>query len=113
MCSAQQLGQVMNRLIGDVKKLFDYADMEVILYGSYARQEADEDSDVDVMVLLDMPREKLPAYRRNMAKIAGDMLFDYGVVVSPVLENRTFFERNRETYPFFRNVDREGIRYAS
>lgn len=113
MCSAQQLGSVMSRLIGDVKTLFDNADMEVILYGSYARQEADEDSDVDVMLLLDLPREELTSYRRDVARIAGELLYDYGVVISPVLENRGFFERNRETYPFFRNVDREGIRYAS
>ena len=113
MCSSQQLLQMMNRLICEVKELFNHVDMEVILYGSYARHEANEDSDVDVMVLLDMPRENLLAYRRDVARIAGNMLFDYGVVVSPVLENKDFFERNRETYPFFRNVDKEGVRYAS
>ena len=113
MCSTQQLSGMMAQLIEGVKQLFGDADMEVILYGSYARQEADDDSDVDVMVLLDVPREQLPSYRRELARIAGDLLYDYGVVISPVLENRAFFERNRNTYPFFRNVDKEGIRYAS
>jgi len=113
MCSQQQLTGIIERLIGDAKVIFGDSIHEVILYGSYARQDSDEESDVDVMVLLDLPREQLPAYRRSIAEISGNLLFEFGVVISPVLESKAFFERNRETYPFFRNVDREGIRYVS
>ena len=74
---------------------------------------AEEDSDVDVMILLDLPREQLPAHRRAAARIAADLLDEYGVVVSPLLESEAFFARNRTTYPFFRNIDREGIRYVA
>ena len=40
-------------------------------------------------------------------------IYEYGVVVSPLLESEAFFARNRTTYPFFRNIDREGIRYVA
>lgn len=113
MCSQQQLTGIIERLIGDAKAIFGDSIHEVILYGSYARQDADDESDIDIMVLLDLPREQLPVYRRSLAEISGNLLFEFGVVVSPVLESKAFFERNRETYPFFRNVDQEGVRYAS
>ena len=113
MCSQQQLTGIIERLIGDVKAILGESIHEVILYGSYARQDADDESDIDVMVLLDLPREQLPAYRRSLAEISGNLLFEFGIVVSPVLESKAFFDRNRETYPFFRNIDREGIRYAA
>ena len=86
---------------------------EAWLFGSYARGAAEEDSDVDVMILLDLPREQLPAHRRAAARIAADLLDEYGVVVSPLLESEAFFARNRATYPFFRNIDQEGIRYVA
>ena len=86
---------------------------KVFLFGSYARGAAEEDSDVDVMILLDLPREQLSAHSRAAARIAADVLDEYGVVVSPLLESEAFFARNRTTYPFFRNIDREGIRYVA
>ena len=109
MCTEQQLALVMRQVVEAAKAAFGASVRQVILFGSYARGAAEEDSDVDVMIL----REQLPAHRRAAARIAADLLDEYGVVVSPLLESEAFFARNRATYPFFRNIDREGIRYVA
>ena len=109
MCTEQQLALVMRQVVEAAKAAFGASVRQVILFGSYARGAAEEDSDVDVMILLD----QLPAHRRAAARIAADLLDEYGVVVSPLLESEAFFARNRATYPFFRNIDREGIRYVA
>ena len=113
MCTEQQLALVMRQVVEAAKAAFGASVRQVILFGSYARGAAEEDSDVDVMILLDLPREQLPAHRRAAARIAADLLDEYGVVVSPLLESEAFFARNRTTYPFFRNIDQEGIRYVA
>lgn len=113
MCTEQQLALVMRQVVEATRAAFGASVRQVILFGSYARGAAEEDSDVDVMILLDLPREQLPAHRRAAARIAADLLDEYGVVVSPLLESEAFFARNRTTYPFFRNIDREGIRYVA
>lgn len=113
MCTKQQLSEIMQQLIQATTALFGDAVKEVILFGSYARNEADDGSDIDVMVLLDLPREQLPVHRRQVAQIAGDLLCEHGVLVSPVLENKAFFDRNCTLYPFFQNVNREGVRYVA
>ena len=113
MCTEQQLALVMRQVVEATKAVFGASVRQVILFGSYARGAAEEDSDVDVMILLDLPREQLPAHRRAAARIAADLLDEYGVVVSPLLESEAFFARNRATYPFFRNIDQEGIRYVA
>ncbi|MGI6687817.1 MAG: nucleotidyltransferase domain-containing protein [Christensenellales bacterium] len=113
MCSRQQLEQIMKELACNVKGLFGDAVAELILFGSYAREEADDASDIDVMVLVDLSREDLPKYRRSIAEIAGNLLYEHEVVVSPLLESRAFFERHRRSYPFFQRIDQEGIRYAA
>lgn len=106
------LDKVMHEFVQASCSIFGEAVKEIILFGSYARNEANDESDIDVMVLLDTPREQIPAYRRKIAPIASELLLQHGIVVSPVLESKAFFDRNRTTYPFFRNVDQEGIRYA-
>ena len=113
MCTEQQLALVMRQVVEAAKAAFGASVRQVNSRALRARGAAEEDSDVDVMILLDLPREQLPAHRRAAARIAADLLDEYGVVVSPLLESEAFFARNRATYPFFRNIDREGIRYVA
>ena len=39
-----------------------------------------------------------------------DLLLEHGVVVSPLIENRAFFLDHADTLPFFRAIQREGVR---
>ena len=45
--------------------------------------------------------------------VAADLLLDYGVVVSPIIENREYYRANAQTLPFFRNIEREGVRISA
>ena len=42
-----------------LKKVFGEKFQSVILYGSYARGDYDEESDIDIMITVDMSREEL------------------------------------------------------
>lgn len=113
MCSQQTLTQIMQQLVSAANGLFGDSIQDVILFGSYARHEENDDSDIDVMLLIDLPREQLPNYRRQVAQIAAELLYEYGVVVSPLLESESFFERNCVDYPLFKNIVKEGIHFAA
>ena len=66
--------------------------MESILFGSYARGEADADSDIDVMVLVDSSRQNISEETWEISSVAADLLLDCGVMVSPIVENCRFFQ---------------------
>ena len=53
MCTNQQVNSIISQLCSGLKPLFPQSSMEAILFGSYARGEAESDSDIDVMVLVD------------------------------------------------------------
>ena len=38
---------------------------------------------------------------------------DYDVMIAPVIEPYDKFERLKDTVPFFKNVQREGVRIAA
>ena len=41
-----------------------------------------------------------------------DIFFDYDLVISPIVENRKFYQDRIDILPFYRNIHREGVRIA-
>ena len=111
MRSQQEVNRIVRQLCSGLKPLFPQDSMEAILFGSYARGEADADSDIDVMVLVDSSRQDISQKTWEISCVAADLLLDLGVMVSPVVENRRYFQDNVGLLPFYRNVAREGVRY--
>ena len=109
MCSRSEVYDILARLRKGLTVLFPHENMELILFGSYARQEAQEGSDIDVMVLVNASRQEIAKRNWQVGEVASDLLLDCGVVVSPIVENRDYYHANVQLLPFFRNVQREGV----
>lgn len=109
MCSQSEVYDILARLRKGLTVLFPNENMELILFGSYARQEAQEGSDIDVMVLVNASRQEIAKRNWQVGEVASDLLLDCGVVVSPIVENRDYYHANAQLLPFFRNVQREGV----
>ena len=83
---------------------------EVILFGSCARNEQEEGSDIDIMVLVSVDRNELKAYNQRVVKMASDLALQYDVLISHIVQNRDFFYEWADDLPFYRNVSTEGVR---
>jgi predicted nucleotidyltransferase len=86
---------------------------DVILYGSYARGDFEEWSDVDIMVLFDgddLECKKIDdTLMRTLFELDNRMNLLLYIIVTPY----TRFVHMKEDYPFYRNVNREGKRLCS
>ena len=56
----------------------------VILYGSYARGDYTEDSDIDIMVLLDLSDIDIKKYRHELSGMTYDFNMDYDLDIRPI-----------------------------
>jgi uncharacterized protein len=82
-------------------------DAVVVLYGSYARGDNNENSDIDLLVLLDKDRVtrddevriKYPLYNIET---------DTGIIISPLVLSRKVWETRHKISPFYSNVLNEG-----
>jgi len=99
---------VTSQAVSELKTLLGERLRQVILFGSRARGDSDDESDVDILVLADIDREKLGGYRPQVVRISSDIGLDSNIYVSIMLDSADFFSANRDVSSFYRNVAKEG-----
>lgn len=98
----KELARAMANLFGN--KL-----SEVILFGSYARNQQDEESDIDILVLVKEDPLSLKSYSHKIAEIVTDINLQYDLVLSVILQSTDEYEKYKDVLPFFMNIQREGV----
>ena len=112
MCSQLEVRTIIAQLRDSLASIFPQEQFDVILFGSYARNDADDGSDIDVMFLVDSSRQTIQEKHWQIGE-AAEVLMEFGIVVSPIVENRAYYHANADLLPFFKNVQREGVRIVA
>jgi len=106
---ARPCGTIVEQLRRAVAEAYGERLRGIVLYGSWARGEATEESDIDVLVVLKGPLAYDDELRR-LSRIATMLTIEHGVYVSAQPISAPDFEERSE--PFLVNVRREGVRVA-
>ena len=64
MVATAQFSTVLHEVHSGLQSIFGNELEQLLLYGSYARGEQDSESDIDLLALVNMPKERLAGYRR-------------------------------------------------
>ena len=108
---------MMNKTIKDIKPILDEAKerlqkiygerlKEIILYGSYARGDATEGSDIDLILLLDDMSSTISELEKFSGEIHQlDFVYDTVISIIPIEEGQYRTRR----LPIILNAKREGI----
>ena len=109
MCSKNELQTVTQSVIQATLELLADKIYKIILYGSYARGDFDLESDVDIMILLDMSDLELKAYAQQLSYMTYDFNMDNDLDIKPIAKSETHFKKWIVNYPFYSNVHKEGV----
>ena len=71
------LNNLMKETYSALSHVFGEKLDEVWLYGSYARGDFDAESDIDIMALVDLPKEQLAMYRRKVSDLSSELDLKY------------------------------------
>lgn len=93
--------------IDHIQKHFSGRILAVVLFGSKARGDGDDESDLDLLVLVDIESNE---FRSKLWEIASDISLDYNLVLSPrVIGQTRWDEMRRMRFPLFRAIMEDGI----
>lgn len=106
MCSKSELQHILNKTAVGLADIFGDRLENVLLYG-YARGKQVEESNIDVMALVNLPRPELNQYRRRVSDFSSEIDLQHDVLLSIKLQDTESFHQYADTLPFCKNVIRE------
>jgi predicted nucleotidyltransferase len=82
---------------------------KLIVFGSRVKGEATEDSDLDIIALID---EKTPEIEKKLEDIAYQVMWDHDfrpIISLKVFTESHFYSALNKGFSFYRNVEKEGV----
>lgn len=108
----ERVNQLLDEVEEHLKGLFKTKLLNLILFGSYARGDYDDESDIDIIALVD--ETELKRYTDAIIDLEVDLTIKYGIVPSIMVENESDFNRYRKLEFLYQNVLEEGkVIYAA
>ena len=95
---------LIKQYVEEVKKIYGSHVRQIILYGSYARGDFRPDSDVDIMILVDMSDLELKAYAQQLSYMTYDFNMDHDTDIKPIAKSEAHFNKWIVNYPFYSNI---------
>lgn len=117
LCRRKQGGNHMSILlqtllksyIEELSKIYGMHLKKVILYGSYARGDFNAESDIDIMILLDLTDMEIKNYRHQLSGLTYDFNMEHEIDIKPIAKNQEHFQKWLGIYPFYSNINSEGV----
>lgn len=106
---SDHLGTLLGRYREAVMQILGERFGRMILFGSYARGDFYKGSDLDIMILADLCPEEVSSYADKIYDITYDFEMQYGMEINPSVQSMRIYEQWKKVYPFFMNVEREGV----
>ena len=113
MCNKSQAIAILGEVYHASEQIFGNQIKDAYLYGSYARGDYHAESDIDILLIVDLTQEVISKYRYPVGLITSDLSLKHDVTVSVTVKAYDQFCRYADVLPYYKNVLGEGIRYAS
>ena len=98
---------MINGLFQEIKQFYGERLKYIVLYGSYARGSFNDESDIDLLIVLESMKSTV-AEIGNLTSLKLDLMLESEkyISTSPV----TQYNYEHSQMPFYKNVRREGVR---
>ena len=81
---------------------------KVILYGSYARGDFHDESDIDFALMSNVTENDIPAYNNQIGEVTSKLSRKYRALVSIMIISNESYNKYKSVIPFYENMVKEG-----
>lgn len=108
MCTTVQLDNISNQMVECYRSIYGRNIVDIFLYGSYARGDYDDTSDIDMTAIVRGNRQDLQQKLKKVWDKSTDIGLENDIVVSPTVIPYDEFEEYKEKLPYYMNILKEG-----
>ena len=105
----ENLTIILAELADNIQTLLGEKLDKIILYGSCARGDNTQESDIDVLVMTVCNPEENRKFRRDLNRIFSRVGLKYDVLLSMFLIDKTSYEKRMDVMPFYQNIQKDGV----
>ncbi|MBQ8914383.1 MAG: nucleotidyltransferase domain-containing protein [Lachnospiraceae bacterium] len=106
--SKEKISIIINEVKERLSPLFDSVIAECRLFGSCSRGDYTEDSDIDILLLMNCGYLESEKYDRFISEIMTDMMIKYSELVNFICVPYNDFMEKKNWYPLYKNIENEG-----
>lgn len=99
--------EMVHDLVEGLRMIFTKDVMQIILYGSVARQEETTESDIDIAIIVENMQS--PEVREKFIEWNSEMDMKYNRVFSIIDIERAKMDKWGDVLPFYKNIKEEGV----
>lgn len=110
--TSEKIEEVVRLFAAEAREIYGNKLNRIILYGSCARGDFEADSDIDLLILLDVDQKQLTFERSKITDLSDRLDLDYDVVLAPVFQNVQMFDQYSPVSVFYQNIRKEGVQIA-
>ncbi|MDY2626697.1 MAG: nucleotidyltransferase domain-containing protein [Lachnospiraceae bacterium] len=107
--NAFTIDEVKKETVEMVNQLIPQDVVRIVLYGSCARGDFHADSDIDIALLTKCSRCDAEKYNDILSRIATELAMKYFAIVNFVCLPYDEYMNKKNWYPYFANIEREGV----
>ena len=101
--------KIFSAFVEELKKLYGADLKKVILYGSYARGDFRDYSDIDVIILLDFDEETLQKHKKELSDLTYDFGMEHNIDISALSESYSHYLGWQKVHPLYQNIENDGV----
>lgn len=105
----EQLTPILTNYIKDIRQVLAADFSGAKLYGSYARGNFTDESDIDIVIFTDKRPDEYMNLIEKTADITMHYNLTYDIWISPVFQNEKLFKQREHAVPYYQNIEKEGI----
>ncbi|MBR4151606.1 MAG: nucleotidyltransferase domain-containing protein [Selenomonadaceae bacterium] len=112
MNAMPHMEEICRRVVAAYRKAYGDDIEAIYLYGSYARGDFDEDSDIDFAAIVKGDLSDSYKKREQILSCTLRMDLEFDVITSPMIISSEIFEEYKNEVGYYGNIFKEGIRLA-
>ena len=105
----EELDSIINEYISEIKKILGADLKRAVIYGSYARGEYEEESDIDIALFTLKKPEEFYLLINKISELTFEYNVKYEIILSPVFQNIIDYNRMLRVVPYYQSIQKEGI----